>query len=131
MNRITIAASILALSSSIALAQGAPATTPNAARPTPPAPAAAAPTAAPATQVSALAKGSAPTAAEARTAYQSLVSSREATCKARGLTFKWSPAHSVGDANPKGGFYAKPSQGSCREMTLKQARELNLVTVRQ
>jgi hypothetical protein len=127
MNRITIAIATLALSAGIAHAQNA------APAPTPPRPAATAPSTAPITaSVPSLGvvKGSAATAAEARTAYASQITARQTACTARGTTFRWSPAHSVGDANPKGGFYAKNSAGQCREMTLKQARELGLVTVR-
>jgi hypothetical protein len=129
MNRSIITIAALALSSAAAMAQNAPAATPKA---TPASATTSAPVAAPAPITSSvgITKGSAATPAEARTAYQALIASRETTCKARGNTFRWSPAHSVGDANPKGGFYAKNSGGTCREMTLKQARELGLVTVR-
>jgi hypothetical protein len=126
MNRFIIAASILTLSAGMAHAQNAaPATAPR------PATTAATPAPAPIPAPSAgIVKGSAATAAEARQAYTAQITARQTACTARGTTFRWSPAHSVGDANPKGGFHTKNSGGTCREMTLKQARELGLVTVR-
>jgi hypothetical protein len=130
MNRFVLSASIFALSATAALAQNAPAG--GAATAPRPATQAATPASAPSIPSAGvtIGKGTAATAAEARTAYTAAISAREAACKARGSTFMWSPAHQVGDANPKGGFFAKPSNGSCREMTLKKARELGLVTVR-
>lgn len=124
MNRIALSASILVLSIGTAFAQTAAPATGGAA--TAPRPAAAQP--APTGNVG---KGSAASAADARTAYQQRVQAREAACKARGATFTWTAPHNVGDPNPKGGFYTTNSGGSCRQMTLKAAVEKGLVTVKQ
>lgn len=136
MRKLTIATVALVATSVAALAQatppaasqGAPAATPQAARTATPPPAAT-----PAPQASttggSFGNNVAQTAVAARAAYSAKVQGKAAACTAKGALYEYVAPHSVGDANPKGGFWATNSNGSCRIVSMKKAMERGLVTV--
>jgi hypothetical protein len=133
MNRSILAIAALALSTTMASAQNTAAPTPsapaNAPRPAATAPATPSPVAAP--QAFGGARNTATSPELARQAFAAGMQAKQANCSGKGPLYKWVPAHTVGEANPKGGFYSNTFGGGCRKIGLSEAIAKGAVTIRQ
>ena len=127
--RITTAMLMLTASTGAALAQAT--TTAPTAKQSAPTASAPAPTARPSlpTGAGAVGRGSAASPAEAKRLHEVQMQGRQQQCSTKGAAYRWKPAHVVGDANPKGGFYTSNYSGGCGLISMKDALASGIVTV--